>query len=78
MPAVTPIIKIMILLLGASIVLHPVPQAGKWTKIVIDHKGGKLPIIAGYKPGKNPLPEGITPAQNYQNAWNLIKKELGL
>ena len=38
----------------------------------------KPPITAGYKPGANPLPETITPAQNYQNIWTLLKKELGL
>lgn len=37
----------------------------------------KLPIIAGYKPGQNPLPEGRTPQQNYQEAWKLLKNELG-
>lgn len=37
----------------------------------------KLPFTAGYKPGKNPLP-GQTPAQTYINAWETLKKELGL
>lgn len=70
MPLNPAMVKLMILLLGGMVVLSPIADTAKHPK--------KLPIIAGYKPGKNHLPEGITPSQNYQNAWNLLKKELGL
>ena len=90
---IAPVIKVMSLLLAASFILAPTPQpqAGKITnkieKTIIDKAKQnapgapakkKLPITGGYKPGANPLPEGMTPHQNYTNAWNLLKKELGL
>lgn len=80
--------KLMILVLGGMIALTPIAgtqqkNAGKLnniTKTIIEHKKDpqKLPLTGGFKPGKNPLPEGTTPHQNYINAWNLLKKELGL
>jgi hypothetical protein len=42
-----------------------------------NYKPKKLPIIAGYKDGANPLPQGRTAKENYQEAWSLLKKELG-
>lgn len=94
---INPLIKIMMVVLAGSLIIHPTPtpEAGKLQnklqKIVIDkakekrkqidnptYQPKKLPIFPTYKEGANPLPQGRTPQHNYQEAWKLLKNELGL